>query len=320
MSSSSVSSQTWLQNFRPYVNGVKVRWPDLYLNLMAGECIDLTLEFEFSYLIGDPESPLKLCCEPDAESLGLVCDPPFGQRVEMAEGLIELTWHICASQTASEPFELHFEMPLFEEMPHSPKIPGSVFNFERELELSFDSYEINLENGAFPCHGAQHTLTVRPRPSSHFLNTYLHFSIEGDNPGVVFDPPLPTPRLLTPEGVSSTLDCLKTSRNAEFRLQLISEKSGLLPFLIRMSLAHNKVTVERWRKELSQNPDTPLTEYGIRAMSPFLNRVVGGVRVDIYQMQVIWSKETDANGEVIVVSGGRPTALVVHNKYGDEDV
>ncbi|WP_139832559.1 hypothetical protein [Pseudomonas sp. B26(2017)] len=96
------------------------------LILMAGECVDLTLEFEYSYLIGDPESPLKLCCEPGGDSLGLVCDPPFGQLVEMAEGLIELTWHICARKTSGAPFELHFEMPFYPGMPPSPSVPGKI--------------------------------------------------------------------------------------------------------------------------------------------------------------------------------------------------
>lgn len=126
MSSQPINSQTWFQNFRPELNSVRVRWSDLHLTLIAGESIDLTLEFEYSYLIGDPEGFLKLCCEPDAESLGLVCDPPFGQLVEMAEGLIELTWHISAHKTSGSPFELHFEMPLYSGMPPSPLVPGEI--------------------------------------------------------------------------------------------------------------------------------------------------------------------------------------------------
>ncbi|RIJ10612.1 hypothetical protein DXT77_12655 [Pseudomonas sp. 91RF] len=150
MSSISVTSQTWLQNFRPYVNGTKVRWPDLYLSLMAGECIDLTLEFEYSYLIGDPESPLKLCCEPDVESLGLECDPPFGQLVEMKEGLIELTWHICARKTSGAPFELHFEMPFYQGMPPSPLVPGKIEDvlidsLRCDRPVTYVGYEVNAQ-------------------------------------------------------------------------------------------------------------------------------------------------------------------------------
>ncbi|UDI91761.1 hypothetical protein [Pseudomonas sp. IAC-BECa141] len=150
MSNISVSSQTWLQNFRPYVNSTKVKWPDLYLYLMAGECIDLTLEFEYSYLIGDPESPLKLCCEPDAESLGLECDPPFGQLVEMKEGLIELTWHISAHKTSGAPFELHFEMPLYQGMPPSPLVPGKIEDvlidsLRCDRPVTYVGYEVNAQ-------------------------------------------------------------------------------------------------------------------------------------------------------------------------------
>lgn len=150
MSRSSVTSQTWLQNFRPYVNGTKVRWPDLHLSLMAGECLDLTLEFEYSYLIGDPESPLKLCCEPDAESLGLECDPPFGQLVEMAKGLIELTWHICARKTFGAAFELHFEMPFYPGMPPSPLVPGKIEDvlidsLRCDRPVTYVGYEVNVQ-------------------------------------------------------------------------------------------------------------------------------------------------------------------------------
>lgn len=298
MNSSLVTSQTWLQNFRPYVNGVKVRWPDLYLNLVAGECVDLTLEFEYSYLIGDPESPLKLCCEPDAESLGLACDPPFGQLVEMAEGLIELTWHICAERESSGPFELHFEMPLYQGMPQSPPIPGTIINYEQEFDVLFDSFPVTFgASTAFPCHGAQHTLTVRSKPSRQFLNTHAYLLIVGINPDMAFEPSLSDSQLVTQEGATWTLNCLNTSRNGEFDLKLVPQKTSLASLPLRISLAHNLVTAEHFGGPVEGFPDYPRKLVGIRAISSFLNTPASDVEVILVKGNDTSRPRTDAKGE-----------------------
>ncbi len=288
MSNFPVTSQTWLQNFRPYVNGTKVRWPDLYLSLMAGECICLTLEFEYSYLIGDPESPLKLCCEPDAESLGLECDPPFGQLVEMAEGLTELTWHICAGQTASGPFGLHFEMPLYEGMPHSPPVPGVVFNLARALEIKFDDMTNPLGATVYACHGAKHFFNVRPR-NDIFLNEKVRLLRSG-HAGVEILPAETSIITLDRLGSSWRVDCSNSTVDGVFSVQLEFPDLGLKTNPLHFELGHNFVTAKRWETEYWGS-----TTYSIRATSNFLGVPVAGVQV---KNNGVDYDKTDRRGEV----------------------
>ncbi|MFM9381957.1 hypothetical protein [Pseudomonas sp. UV AK001] len=286
MSSSSVSSQTWLQNFRPYVNGVKVRWPDLHLHLVAGECVDLTLEFEYSYLIGDPESPLKLCCEPDGELLGLVCDPPFGQVVEMEEGLIELTWHICARKTFGAPFELHFEMPFYKEMPPSPKVPGTIFNLADALEIKFDAMTTTSGATAYACHGAKHYLNVLPLDET-FLNEKVRL-LRTEHAGVEILPVETSIRNLYQSGVSWLVDCSNSVTNGVFYVVLEFVDLGFKLSLLRFEVDHHLVTAERWVTEY-WNSKT----YSIRATSKFLGTPVAGVQV---QNKGVDYEKTDARG------------------------
>jgi hypothetical protein len=281
MSDVPVSSQTWLQNFRPYVNGVRVKWPDLLLNIAAGESVELLLEFEYSYLIGDPESPLRLCSVPAAEEVGLVCDPPFGQLVEMAQGLISLTWIITATQTASGPFELHFEMPLYPGMPNSPLIPGAVLDFTRELDVTFDALAVGFapDYHGYPCHGAAHTVTVKPRPDSRLLDKDIHLVTDAALAGVIVTPAPPTVQRLTAEGITWQLDCRATTEDKSFALQLAVMESGVTSLPLAMSLGHNLVTAYRWTQAQSGHGDW--YSHNIRATSVFLNKPAPGVPVTV---------------------------------------
>ncbi|AXI63114.1 hypothetical protein DLD99_22435 [Pseudomonas kribbensis] len=302
MNSLSVTSQTWLQNFRPYVNGERVRWLEFRLMLAAGESVDLTLEFEYSYLIGDPESSLQLLCEPNAESVGLVCDPPFGQLVEMAEGLISLTWHISSSQTSNGPFELHFEMPDYQGMPHSPEIPGAVINFVQEVDVLFDKFTATFDSSTvYPCHGASHTLTVRPKLSSQFLNKPVKLLWSGEPAeklGVKVWPSLVNELILGEEGLKWELDCSSTSINGEFSLQMAFIESKEVSLPLTMSLGHNLVTAERWREQHEQWPEWKIWySYHIRAKSAFTNNVVSGAKVTLEWRGGTSYMNTNSQGE-----------------------
>ncbi|MGE1175986.1 hypothetical protein [Pseudomonas sp. BW7P1] len=319
MNSSSVTSQTWLQNFRPYVNGVKVRWPDLSLHLVAGQCIDLTLEFEYSYLIGDPESPLKLCCEQDAESLGLVCDPPFGQLVEMAEGLIELTWHICASGTSGGSFNLHFEMPLYQGMPPSPSIPGKLITIDQDLNVCFDNFPVEFgKSAAFPCFGAVHTITVLPAVNSALLGKEVRLKWIGPSPSqlnVMLTPSIGTSQTLTAEGCSWTLNCKQSKEKGEWALHVLVLDPALESVPLPMSLGHNLVTVERWSSETSGSGWPPLPHHQIIATSTFLKVPAEGVEVRVSAPNGTSYGYTDKDGKFSATGEG--VFLGVRNKYNN---
>lgn len=320
MSSSSVSSQTWLQNFRPYVNGEKVRWPDLHLHLVAGECIDLTLEFEYSYLIGDPESPLKLCCEPDADSLGLVCDPPFGQLVEMAEGLIELTWHICATGDSNSPlglaipFNLHYEMPLFQGMPPSPGIPGSIVGAEQQVETWFDTFPVYFGSSVYPCHGAKHTVKVVPKPESDLIGkeaVLLWGGRPAEELGVIMSPSTPQP--LSGSGTVWELNCEGSTVDGAFSLIMAIEGWEGATEPLSMSLGHNLVTVERWiTGPFEHQPGSRYFNSHIRATSVFTKNPASNVEVLIDDKAGRLKTGPDGEASDLQMT---PASLSIVNKY-----
>lgn len=299
MSSVPITSQTWLQNFRPYVNGVRVRWSEFLLMLAAGESVVLMLEFEYSYLIGDRESPIRICCEPGEEEVGLVSDPPFGQLVEMAEGLISLSWTISATQTANGPFEIHFEMPLYQGMPNSPSTPGAVLNFAQDLEVMFDAFPVAFSpnHHGYPCHGTTHTVWVRPTLTSQLLNMKVKLLTDAEKVGVGVTPWPQTPQVMTAEGVKWQFDCRHTTKDEGFSLQLVVQDMGVTSLPLRMSLAHNLVTAYRWSEENYSHPDITWYSHHIRATSVFLGSPARGVQVTVKSGDGSSFETTDSKGE-----------------------
>lgn len=315
--STSTSSSTWLQEFRPYVNDVEVDWLDVKLNLVSGEICTLKLDYKYSWLIGAPEGFLALEYASDVEEQGLVFDPPLEQRCEMAKGTTSLSWSIFTEIAHSGPFVLNFSLPEFEQLPNSPPLPGEVVNFAQEVDVKFDEFSVDFGASAYPCHGARHTVNVRPKPSSQFLNKPIKLVWGGEpaaNLGVVVAPSLGREQLLTPEGVTWELNCLDTTRNGDFFLQLMLVESGVRSSPLAMSLGHNHVTVERWSTAEYQWPDIEWQKYHIRATSVFLKKGVPGVRVTRATNQFFYF--TDSKGEAATTistqAGGR---LEVHNKY-----
>ncbi|MDO9329178.1 MAG: hypothetical protein Q7U27_10640 [Pseudomonas sp.] len=315
--STSTSSSTWLQEFRPYVNDVEVDWLDVKLNLVSGEVCTLKLDYKYSWLIGAPEGFLTLEYASDVEEQGLVFDPPLEQRCEMAKGTTSLSWSIFTEIAHSGPFVLNFSLPEFEQLPNSPPLPGEVVNFAQEVDVKFDEFSVDFGASAYPCHGARHTVNVRPKPSSQFLNKPINLVWGGEpaaNLGVVVAPSLGREQLLTSEGVTWELNCLDTTRNGDFFLQLMLVESGLRSSPLAMSLGHNHVTVERWSTAEYQWPDIEWQKYHIRATSVFLKKGVPGVRVTRATNQFFYF--TDSKGEAATTistqAGGR---LEVHNKY-----
>lgn len=313
MSKSTVDSQTWLQNFRPHLNGTRVRWAELQLNMTAGDSLELQLEFEDSYMVGDPDAWLKLCCEPAAEQVGLVCNPPIGQLVEMAQGLTSLTWTVSVTPESTGLFTLHFEMPQWQGMPPSPAVPGDILNFAEELDIKFDEFQLNFGAIAYPCHGAAHTFTVLPKPDSRLLSKNVTLMMEGAELGVTVTPPLANGQPLQPEGVSWTLDCRNTRQNGNFFLKLAVEDWVSTP--CQMSLAHNWVTAKHWRTEHEQWPEwTPYYMSHIRATSAYLNTPAKSVEVIVNNGAYYAS--TNSDGEY----SKREANLKILNRYNNTTV
>ncbi|HEX4548531.1 Ig-like domain-containing protein [Pseudomonas sp.] len=122
----SISSLTWLQEFKPHLNNACVRWLDLALSPVAGQPCTLTLDYEYSWLIGDRDAFLVLDYVPGAEAQGLKFDPPLGQAIQMAEGTASLSWTIRVEQASDSEFMLQFAIPAMPELLKSPKVKGRV--------------------------------------------------------------------------------------------------------------------------------------------------------------------------------------------------
>ncbi|WP_339491057.1 hypothetical protein [Pseudomonas rhizophila] len=131
------NDMTWRQEFNPSINGQPVRWPDVELNLVPGEVCTLTLDYEYSWLIGDPDAQVLLEYKPGEQAQGLIFDPPLGQLVAMEAGSTALSWSISTQETQIDPFVLQFDMPLMSGMPKSPPLPGGSVRPDYEVvELS----------------------------------------------------------------------------------------------------------------------------------------------------------------------------------------
>ncbi|WP_127799601.1 hypothetical protein [Pseudomonas syringae] len=124
-----LQTSTWRANFRPHLDGVRCRWDDLRLNLVAGKCYQLTLEFDGSYLIGDAESPIAICRVSNSDMSGIEIAPEEGRPIQMVEDpntFSNLVWNISTNQSPSNSCSLHFEMPNYPGMPNSPSIPVRI--------------------------------------------------------------------------------------------------------------------------------------------------------------------------------------------------
>lgn len=122
-------TSTWRANFRIYFNGVRYKWDDLKLILVAGKRYQVGLEFDGSYLIGDPESPIAICRVSNSDMSGIEIAPEEGRPIQMVEDpntFSNLVWHISTNQSPSNSCSLHFEMPNYPGMPDSPSIPVRI--------------------------------------------------------------------------------------------------------------------------------------------------------------------------------------------------
>lgn len=305
ISTEAFTSSTWLQEFTPYVNGVRVKWPDLMLNVAEGETCTLMLDYEYSWLIGDPDAFLVLDYVPGREGQGLTFDPPLGQPIEMAEGTIALSWTISIEQASTCDFELQFSIARMADLPKSPIVPGLTRDIAQEVEVIFDEFPVTFRTSTiYPCQGAKHTVTVRPKPSSPLLDQPVILLLDGetvDKFGMRVTPKLVDARPLSAEGLTWELDCAEAIAG-RFTLQLKLAGTVFKSSPLEASLGHNLVTAEHWSKyvEPGRPGMEPYTAYYIRATSSFLNLPANGLRVTVSLSSGTVTQEiTRVNGEAV---------------------
>lgn len=268
------SVDTWVGEFTLWLNGEEVDLVDEQLRLLEG--IDNTLELRVrkdSSLINSTSAALDML---EAGELGLEFAPPLGTLLPVTSA--PLFWSISTSEGSVGPFLLQLTSP---QLPSRPVL-GTVVYFVQDAY--FDEFPIAFqEDAAYPCHGATHTVSVRPKPSNPLLGKHLQLEWAGqsaENLGVVVTPPLENAQLLTLEGVTWELNCLQSIKDGEFNLRLEVVESGEASSRLFMSLEHNSVTAEHWSTGPHYaRPDLPYYRRYIRATSAFLKTPAGGVTV-----------------------------------------
>ena len=316
-------SSTWLQEFTPYLNGKRVKWPDLHLNLLEGEVCELTLDYEYSWLIGDPDAFICMEYVSGEAGQGLVFDPPLGQELKMAEGSTSLTWMITSAGAPSGSHILQFAIPRMGEMPKSPPVPIAVLDIAQELDIKFDTFSPDVGGAAYPCLGAEHVFKLRAKPGSPLVGSLVMLEWEGETAeslGVTVTPALEKDLQLDLEWLSWTLDCRKSAKGGAFSLRLKMTRGDGLVFqpLVMMVLAHNLVRAVTWREEIELGNGDTMIQHGIRATSRFTEGLARGVQVTVQRSN---SSEpsyatTSHLGEVLVNTLlGVRVELTIYNRY-----
>ncbi|WLH13857.1 hypothetical protein PSH58_05760 [Pseudomonas hefeiensis] len=218
---------TWLQAFRPYVNGKSVEWSEVRLNVFAGQICTLKLDYARSWLIGEPDAQIRLQFKPGDEVQGLVFDPPLGQLVAMEPGSTSLSWTIFTDQAQNRPFVLEFDIPLITEMPPSPPLPGITRDEDSWLEeftFYLNGQEFDLAHRRLSLKdGTNNTWELRVKEGSALINatSVALWMSGGEALQLVFDPPLFQPQPVTTAPLSWSI-LTKASHWGSFTLELRS--------------------------------------------------------------------------------------------------
>ncbi|MFW9267518.1 hypothetical protein ACLK1G_09985 [Pseudomonas sp. NR3] len=205
----------------------------------------------------DPEGPLKgrefclgLTGYSSVTELGVTVTPELGiYRPLPANG--ELEWSFNFTGQKGGAFGLKLASPRI--LKHSPmNVMSLAAGGTTELEVKFDQFALpSGPSHVYPCHGATHTITVRPAASGSPMDEHVRLMWEGataESLGVEIRPSLESTQLLRPEGVTWELDFANTTLNSDFSLQVQVMETGIITAPITMALAHNLVTTVHERE------------------------------------------------------------------------
>ncbi|EUB71195.1 hypothetical protein PMI27_005351 [Pseudomonas sp. GM41(2012)] len=271
---------TWLREFTLWLDGKQVDLAEGKLSLLHEKSYDLELRANLNNsLIG--RTSIALEDVSGAEALGLGFVPPLKEQQPLMEG--PLHWSISTNAEESGVFELKFSSP---DLPDR-SLPGQIISVAKELVLHFDSFPMSLGSDmAYPCHGTTHTLTLRPTPTSLFLGMDVRLLWSGEaagDLGVVITPDLNEWKPLGLEGLTWSLNCLKSLKDGDFSLKLMLRDWEVNLSPLPMSLGHNLVTAEHWKTGPHWAfPDLEYFIMYVRATSVFLKTPAPGVKVTFY--------------------------------------
>ncbi len=266
----------WAPETTLYLNGEPVDLAKEDLVLLRGKPYELELNVNRgSLLIGSSVMLLDLW---GATERGLKFDPALGEPQTIEEGKL-VRWSISFEEGNGGFFGLNLTSPAL----LGWHLPGRVEagDLAEAVEVDFDTFAMVFGGGpAYPCLGAAHTFTVRPKPNSLLLgkDVTLELTQEAADLGVTVNPN--TPQKMGEDGLSWTLDCVNSGQKGSFAVQLKVQEWDFRSLELPMHLGHNKVKITETSGPIQMGWGD--WNYGIRATSSFTMQGAGGVPVDVF--------------------------------------
>ncbi len=306
-----VLQDEWAKEAELYLDGQRVDLAASDFVLSRGRVEAYKLELKVNKGSALPGSTVTLKNLWGATERGLTFVPDLETPQLIEEGL-SVHWYIFAEKASGGIFGLNLTSSVLPDW----QLPGRVEAHITEMvDVAFDSFAQVFGGGpAYPCLGATHTVTVKPRQPGPLIgqNVTLALSDGAAELGVVVSPD--TPQALGTEGVSWTLSCVDSHKNGDFavwlKVQAWNSESAALP----MVLGHNKVKIaerdgpwqigEGWR-------------YGIRVVSAFSGQAAGNIPVTVtVSGSGDVQRNTQSDGWIyIYYDDGQVVRWTIHNGY-----
>ena len=227
--------------------------------------------------------------------LGLMFSPDLG--VPLTVGSDGVRWSV----TSLLGEEGYFGVKLIHATLPDWHVPGHLFSDDLvdQVEVHFD----NVGGKAFgetlyPCHGARHAITIRPKAGSGLLHKQVTLDWLGDaaeEHNVILTPAPDVPQKMGEEGVTWTLDCSNSSADAMFALQLKVAEWGFISRALPMALGHNKLVFSE-RKTVPWGHGG--SRHSVRLTSVFNGLPAQGVGVTVSRSGQEFVSRTDSRGYV----------------------
>jgi hypothetical protein len=250
-----------------------------------------------------------------AEALGLKFEPEL-KTLRPVDGE-PIRWSV--SSEVSGPvgdFALNLTSP---DLPDR-LLPGqlSAFDLDNEFEVQCNSVPKALDEAAYPCLGAYNSILIKVKADSPLLGRLVKLTWAGDSAESLGIEVHPKERqMLSAEWVEWALDCKRSTQDGRFSLGVESfEGKWATTSPWHMSLGHHLVSAERWTK-IHDGPIYFYEEYGIRAISRFLDTPAENVEVAVYRDYSTTPElhYTNRNGEVVITVMGQHISMSIRNRY-----
>ncbi|MDN3223481.1 hypothetical protein, partial [Pseudomonas nunensis] len=264
-------------------------WAREFDLLIDGERLDLTQDIVICYgqervitLEVKPDSPLigattvSLKTLPGTESSDFMARPPLGTPVPVDHG--NMNWWIEPDTEFSGFYGLKLSSPKLPDR----QLPVRVISRDlaNEVDVLFDGVAMTEAFGkgrAYPCHGATHSITIKPKPGSRLLNSQGALLWGGEPAqalGISLSPAPAEYRTLGPDGFTWTLDCSNSLKDGVFSLRLMSDGLNFVSSDFTLSLGHNSVEIVDRSGPTQINPPIGMWTTAVRVASTVTGQFV----------------------------------------------